>query len=75
MRDMAREGVDAQVIFPNIALNCGGSHQTREYSKTFARAYNEYAREAFAPASKRFKPAAMIPTDDIKTRLLKLTSA
>ncbi len=47
MRDMAREGVDAQVIFPNIALNCGGSHQTREYSKTFARAYNEYVREAF----------------------------
>ncbi|MCZ6869711.1 MAG: hypothetical protein O7G84_09430, partial [Gammaproteobacteria bacterium] len=62
MRDMAREGVDAQVIFPTIALNCGGSHQTREYSKTFARAYNEYVREAFTSASKRFKPAAMIPT-------------
>ncbi len=68
-RDMAREGVDAQVIFPNIALNCGGSHQTREYSKTFARAYNEYVREAFASASKRFKPAAMIPTDDIEDTL------
>ena len=69
MRDMAREGVDAQVIFPNIALNCGGSHQTREYSKAFARAYNEYVGEAFAPASKRFKPAAMIPTDDIEDTL------
>ena len=69
MLDMAREGVDAQVIFPNIALNCGGSHQPREYSKAFARAYNEYVREAFAPASKRFKPAAMIPTDDIEDTL------
>jgi predicted TIM-barrel fold metal-dependent hydrolase len=66
MRDMAREGVDAQVIFPNVALDCGGSHQTREYSKAFARAYNEYVREAFAPASQRFKPAAMLPTDDIE---------
>jgi predicted TIM-barrel fold metal-dependent hydrolase len=69
MRDMAREGVDAQVIFPNTALNFGGSHQTREYSKTFARAYNEYVREVFAPASRRFKPAAMIPTDDIEDTL------
>lgn len=68
-RDMAREGVDAQVIFPNIGLNFGGSHQTREYSKTFARAYNDYVRETFAPASKRFKPAAMIPTDDIEETL------
>jgi predicted TIM-barrel fold metal-dependent hydrolase len=69
MRDMAREGVDAQVIFPNIALDCGGSHQTREYSKAFARAYNEYVGEAFASASRRFKPAAMIPTDDIQDTL------
>ena len=61
MRDMSREGVDAQVIFPNSGLNCGGSHQSREYSKAFARAYNEYVREVFAPASKRFKPAAMPP--------------
>ena len=69
MRDMAREGVDAQVVFPNIALNFGGSRQTREYAKTFARAYNEYVCETFAPASKRFKPAAMIPTDDIEDTL------
>jgi len=69
MADMAREGVDAQVIFPNIALNCGGSDQSQEYSKAFARAYNDYVREAFAPASKRFKPAAMIPTDDIEDTL------
>lgn len=69
MRDMAREGVDAQVVFPNIGLNCGGSHQTPEYTKTFARAYNEYVREAFAPASKRFKPAAMLPTDAIEDTL------
>lgn len=69
LRDMAREGVDAQVIFPNIALDCGGSHQTREYTKAFSRAYNEYVREAFAPMSARFKPAAMIPTDDIEDTL------
>ncbi len=68
-RDMAREGVDAQVIFPNIALDCGGSSQTKEYSKLFARAYNEYVQETFAADSKRFKPAAMLPTDDIEDTL------
>jgi predicted TIM-barrel fold metal-dependent hydrolase len=69
MQDMAREGVDAQVIFPNIALDCGGSDQSPEYSKIFARAYNEYVQEVFASESKRFKPAAMIPTDDIEDTL------
>ena len=66
MRDMAREGVDAQVIFPNIGLNLGGSHQTKEYAKVFARAYNDYVHEVFEAQSRRFKPAGMLPTDDIE---------
>lgn len=67
--DMAREGVDAQVIFPNVALDCGGSHQSAEYSSTFARAYNDYVDEAFSPDRRRFKPAAMIPLDDMEETL------
>ena len=69
MRDMARERVDAQVLFPNVALNCGGGQATREYAKVFARTYNAYVDEVFQPESQRFKPAAMIPTDDIEDGL------
>ncbi len=65
-RDMAREGVDAQVIFPNVGLNCGGSDKSGEYSKLFARAYNEYVQDVFSAESRRFKPAAMLPTDNIE---------
>lgn len=69
IRDMAREGVDAQVVFPNIALNCGGGDASREYAKVFARTYNAYVAEVFGAQSERFKPAAMLPTDDIEDTL------
>lgn len=65
LRDMAREGVDAQVVFPNVALDCGGGTAPLEYNQTFARAYNDYVFEIFSPESKRFKPAAMLCVDDI----------
>ena len=70
IRDMAREGVDAQVVFPNIALNGGGGEASAEYSKVFARTYNAYVSEVFDPQSERFKPAAMMPTDDIEDTLV-----
>ena len=69
LRDMAREGVDAQVVFPNIALDGGGGASSAAYAKVFARVYNEYMREVFSDQPKRFKPAAMIPTDDIDDTL------
>ena len=64
-RDMTREGVDAQVIFPNVALDCGGATAPLAYSQLFARAYNDYVFETFEPARERFKPAAMVCVDDI----------
>jgi predicted TIM-barrel fold metal-dependent hydrolase len=64
-RDMAREGVDAQVVFPNVALDCGGGRAPLAYSQVFARAYNDYVFEVFEPERERFKPAAMVCVDDI----------
>ncbi len=65
LRDMAREGVDAQVVFPNVALDCGGGTAPLAYSQVFARAYNDYVFEIFEPARERFKPAPMVCVDDI----------
>ena len=73
MRDMAREGVDAQVIFPNIGLDFGGSHQSEAYARVFASTYNDHVHEVFAPQSKRFKPAGMLPTDDVADTVAEAT--
>jgi predicted TIM-barrel fold metal-dependent hydrolase len=68
-RDMAREGVDAQVVFPNIALDCGGATAPLAYGQLFARTYNDFVFEIFEPERKRFKPAAMLCVDDIDEAL------
>jgi predicted TIM-barrel fold metal-dependent hydrolase len=66
---MAREGVDAQVVFPSVALDCGGATAPLAYSQVFARAYNDYVFEVFEPERQRFKPAAMLCVDDIDEAL------
>ena len=68
-RDMAREGVDAQVVFPNIALSGGSTREPTEFARVFSRTYNEYMAEIFGAEPQRFKPAAMIPTDDMEETL------
>ena len=67
--DMAREGVDAQVIFPNIALSGASTREPTEFANVFSRVYNDYVAEVFGVERERFKPAAIIPTDDIEETL------
>jgi predicted TIM-barrel fold metal-dependent hydrolase len=64
MADMAREGVDAQVVFPEVGLGLGGGKGSRDYHVAISRAYNDWVLEAFAAEPQRFCPAAQIPTDD-----------
>ncbi len=65
LADMAREGVDAQVVFPEAGLGLGGGSGSREYHVAIARAYNDWVLEVFAPEPQRFRPAALIPMDDV----------
>ena len=65
LRDMAMEGVDGQVIFPNIGLGMSMGTETSAYYEAWARAYNDYVWEVFAPQSKRMKPAAMLSLDNV----------
>ena len=65
MADMAREGVDAQVVFPEAGLGLAGGVGSRAYHVAIARAYNDWVFELFAPEPQRFRPAAMIPLDDV----------
>ena len=65
MCDMAREGVDAQVVFPNLSLDCGGGRAPSEYTDALALAYNDFVMDVFSDQPKRFKPAGMIPVDHV----------
>lgn len=64
LADMAREGVDAQVIFPESGLGLCGGQGSRAYHVAISEAYNDWVFDAFSPEPERFYPAAMIPTDD-----------
>jgi predicted TIM-barrel fold metal-dependent hydrolase len=73
LHDMAREGVDAQVIFPNGGLESGGGRESVEYYEVFARAYNDYVWETFSGQQKRFKPAGALPVDNIESAIAEAT--
>ena len=66
MRSMAREGVDANVIFPNDGLGLGMGDVPAEFRCAHARAYNDWVWEVFASESKRFKPVGLLPVDDVE---------
>ena len=63
--DMALEGVDGEVIFPNRGLACNLGTQSAAFYQAWARAYNDYAWDTFAGHRERFKVAALLAVDDI----------
>jgi len=64
-RDMALEGVDAAVIFPNIGLSNSRGNEPADYYQAWARAHNDFVWETFLPYRHRLKPAAMLAVDDV----------
>ena len=69
LHDMALEGVDGQVIFPNIGLSCSMGTDSPGYYHAWARAHNDFVWDVFGPHHDRFKPAAMLAVDDPKRML------
>ncbi len=66
LHDMALEGVDGQVIFPNVGLACSLGDEPAGYYHAWARAYNDFVWDVFGTVHDRFKPAAMLAVDDPK---------
>ena len=64
LEDMALDGVDAQVLFPNLSL-FGLYSDDHELSMAHARVYNDYVIERFAPYFDRLAPTAPVPLTDI----------
>ena len=59
-----RDGVDAEIIFPNKFLTIFATRDP-EFSFAQARAYNDWAWEFYGPHVRRLSPMAIVPTMDI----------
>lgn len=68
-RDMAREGVDGQVVFPNFGLQVNSGDEPPELHQAWARAHNDFVFDVFAADRQRFKLAAMLAVDDVAVAL------
>jgi predicted TIM-barrel fold metal-dependent hydrolase len=62
--DQERDGVCAEVIYPNQSLLLYTAPDP-DYQLAVARAYNDWAIEAFGPRPDRFLPVAVLPVKDI----------
>jgi predicted TIM-barrel fold metal-dependent hydrolase len=64
LEDMDADGVDAQVLHPNLSL-FGLYSDDHELSMAHARVYNDYVVERFSPYFDRLAPTAPIPITDV----------
>jgi predicted TIM-barrel fold metal-dependent hydrolase len=64
LEDMDLDGVDAQVLHPNLSL-FGLYSDDHELSMAHARVYNDYVAERFSPYFHRIAPTAPVPITDI----------
>ena len=64
LEDMDFDGVDVQVMHPNLSL-FGLYSDDHELSMAHARVYNDYVIERFSPYFSRLAPTAPVPLTDI----------
>ena len=64
LEDMNLDGVDVQVMHPNLSL-FGLFSDDHELSMAHARVYNDYVLERFSPYFSRLCPTAPVPITDI----------
>ena len=64
LRDMERDGIDAEVIFPNKGLSMWATPDGA-FAMAQCRVYNDWAWETFAAYNDRMSPAAAIATADL----------
>ena len=65
LRDMDRDGIDAEVMFPNKGLSMWATPDGA-FAMAQCRVYNEWAWELFASYNHRMSPAAAIATADLE---------
>jgi predicted TIM-barrel fold metal-dependent hydrolase len=64
LKDQIRDGVDAEIIFPNKGLTMWATPDA-DFAHAQCRIYNDWAWEAFAKYNDRMSPLAAIATADL----------
>ena len=64
IRDLARDGVDAEIIFPNKGLTMWATNDP-EFSHAQCKVWNDWAWETYGPYSDRLAPMASISTAEV----------
>ena len=62
--DLALDGVDAEILFPNKGLTIWATPDA-VFSQAMCRAYNEWAWETFGPFNEHLVPMACVATGDL----------
>ena len=65
LRDHARDGIDAEVIFPNKGLSMWATPDP-EFSMAMCRVWNDWAWETFGAYNDRMSPMACLATGDLE---------
>jgi len=65
LKDMAHDGIDAEVLFPNKGLSMWATPDP-QFAMAQCRTYNEWAWETFSRYNDRMSPAAAIATADLE---------
>lgn len=63
LTDQERDGVDAEIIFPNKGLSMWATSDA-EFAMAQCRVYNDWAWETFGPYNDRMAPMAAVATGD-----------
>ncbi len=64
LKDMATDGVDAEIIFPNKGLAMWATPDP-EFAMAQCRCWNDWAWETFGPYNDRMSPVACLATGDL----------
>ncbi len=74
LKDQARDGVSAEVIYPNSSLFLYNSRDAG-YQFGVARAYNDWAIGLFGQNQQRFVPVAIVPVIDLDAAVKEVARA
>jgi predicted TIM-barrel fold metal-dependent hydrolase len=74
LEDHARDGIDAEIIFPNKGLFMWATSDA-EFAMAMCRVYNDWVWELFAPYRNRMIPMACIATGDMAGSLAEVERA
>ncbi|MGE3074619.1 MAG: amidohydrolase family protein [Dehalococcoidia bacterium] len=74
LKDHARDGVDAEIIFPNRGLQMWATPDPL-FAQAMCRVYNDYVWEIFGAHYNRMRPLACIATGDIPSAIAEVERA